>query len=206
MPYTKFMAFCQILLAAAALVITACASTPDAKSHPPTKHQKTAVSVSPEIQSQFAKALDLMQQNKTDEAKSLLEAITKSHPTLAGPWVNLGIIYLRTHQLERALESLQNAVAQSPSTSDAYLLLAHAQRNSGKFQDAEKTLKNGLERFPHHTELSYNLAILYDLYLNNTASAIAQYEHYQEQQKEPDANVTKWLEELRTRSQQEVSQ
>ena len=88
--------------------------------------------------------------------------------------ITLGLIYIGTGELDKAVNELQQAITLDPDNSDAYRELGKAYRSSGKFDEAESAFKKAIEIKPEYWG-GYNL--LGGLYLRygRYEDAVAQY-------------------------------
>lgn len=141
----------------------------------------------------FQQALILMEQERWDEASSLLSYIAKESPLLAGPALNLGIIHLHQGEPEQAMAAFKEAANRHPENPHAYLYQGIAQRQQGLFKQAEESYFKSLELAPDYAQANINLGILYELYLQQPEKALFQYEKYQELQETPDPLVNNWI-------------
>jgi tetratricopeptide (TPR) repeat protein len=77
--------------------------------------------------------------------------------------------------------------------------LGLAYRNTGRFELAEQAYRSALAADPAYAPAMLNLGVLLDLYLQQPAEALAQYEGYQATAAEPDAAVVNWIREVSIR-------
>jgi Flp pilus assembly protein TadD len=75
-------------------------------------------------------------------------------------------------------------------------------RKEGKFDDARRTYSKALEVDPDYALAQLNIAILYDLYLQDPKQALPHYQRYQQLLPKADATVAKWIIELQQRIRQ----
>ena len=74
----------------------------------------------PAVEESYRQALDMMQASQWPEARQRLEDLTAAHPGLAGPWLNLGIVYTRLGEPEAAgRQGLQEIGKLRPADRDA---------------------------------------------------------------------------------------
>ena len=121
-------------------------------------------------------------------------------PGLAGPHTNLGMLYLKTKDLEQAQQSLQKAVELNPASVIAHNYLGIVYRNLGRFDEAEKAYLKALEINNQYDYAHLNLGILYDLYKTDSQKALSHYRQYLELTDQPDKTVEKWVVDLQRRS------
>ena len=78
------------------LTLTACASGPGKPSG------GNLVNVSPKAQAEFNQAVLALKSNRDSDALRLLLGLTRQYPKLAGPFTNLGLLYLKENKLPEA--------------------------------------------------------------------------------------------------------
>ena len=147
----------------------------------------------------FERAVDRMRDQDYQKAIELLEKVIEQSPGVTPPYINLGICYARTgkpDQAERYLQTALELLPDHPVASNEYGMIL---RKKGRFAEARAIYEKGLATFPEYLPMHRNLGILCDLYLNDPACALEQYEIYSEARPE-DEQVKRWLAELRLRS------
>ncbi|WP_179957530.1 tetratricopeptide repeat protein [Exilibacterium tricleocarpae] len=154
-----------------------------------------------QAQALFGQALAALRAEQWQKAEVLLQELTVEHPTLSGPWLNLGIVYHHTERLPQAEEALNQAIAANGKNLDAYNQLAVIKRHQGDFAAAEKLYLQALDVWPQHAASHRNLGILYDLYLGQFDKALGHFESYQQLQAQPDRQITGWIADLKRRLQ-----
>ncbi len=157
-------------------------------------------SMDPESRGDFESAVALMNDGKNDKAIELLAKVIARSPGVSAPSVNIAIAYLRTGKPELAEQHLKTAlelVPYHPVASNEYGLLL---RKSGRFKEAREVYEKEIEHFPDYLPVRRNLGILCDLYLNDPACALSQFEFYSEAQP-ADEQVKIWIAELRMRKE-----
>lgn len=148
----------------------------------------------------FQQALTLMEQERWDEAASLLSQIATESPLLAGPVLNLGIIHLQKGELGQAIAAFKEATNRHPENPYIYIYQGIAQRQQGLFKQAEASYLKALDLAPNYAQANINLGILYELYLQQPEKALLHYEKYQELQDNPDPLVNSWITVLKNQS------
>ncbi len=149
--------------------------------------------------SDFERAVALMQDGRPLEAEVLLLSITSEQPELAGPWINLGQIYVAQGQPEEARRAFEAAAQANPYNCTAHNELGLLSRVNGDFEAAEQHYKNCLNLVPGNSAAHLNLGILYELYLGRLADALVSYRQYQSLQSEEDRRVKGWVMDLERR-------
>lgn len=166
-----------------------------------TAKQSQVPAVDPAVTQRYERALRAMKAKRDRQAEKLLLEITQANPSLAGPYVNLGIIYYRNHRLPEAEQAFRTAIRVSPQRADVFNHLGIVLRETGRFAEARDTYQKALQRDPSYAYAHLNLGILYDLYLLDASSALDHYELYQKLVATPDPQVAKWIVDLQRRAQ-----
>jgi tetratricopeptide (TPR) repeat protein len=166
-------------------------------SHPPA--DMPLPEVSSRVATEFEQAVALLQEDRYREAEALLLTITGEQPELAGPWINLGQIYVALGQPEEARQAFEAAVAANPYNCTAHNELGLLARVNGDFEAAERHYLNCIERVPDDRAAYLNLGILYELYLGRLPEALVSYRQYQSLGTEPDRQVEGWVVDLQRR-------
>jgi Tfp pilus assembly protein PilF len=146
----------------------------------------------------FDRAIVLMIDREHAQAAELLEKVIQRSPGVTAPHINLAIAYMHMDRPEAAEDHLKTAlrlVPEHPVASNEYGLLC---RKAGRFEEAREIYEKALERFPDYYPLRRNLGILCDLYLNDLACALEQYEIYSAAMPE-ERQVKMWIADLRIR-------
>ena len=195
----------QALLGAVLLAsLAACAgrSGGGASSTPPppdnTVSTPSAPSATPtgDAAQRFQQSVQLMRDHKTDEAQAALEALVKDFPNYSGPQTNLGILYARAKQRDKAFTAFNRAIAANPKNATAHEWQGILYRESGDYANAERAYQQAIAAQPDFADAHYNLAILYDVYLKRPQDAVAQYREYQRVAGNNKPIVTAWINEL----------
>ena len=156
--------------------------------------------IDPQTQRNFERALALMKNGKNSAAETVLLDIIHAHPELSGAHANLGILYLRLGRMAPAEQALNQAVRLNPQAS-YYNQLGILYRQIGRFDEARKAYEQSLQIDPNYSNGHLNIGILYDIYLRDTAKALHHYQRYQSLRSSEDKLVSKWIVDLKQRSQ-----
>ena len=166
----------------------------------PVGKQSQAPAIDPALTQRYERALRAMKAKHDKQAEKMLLEITQANPVLAGPYVNLGIIYYRDARLLEAEQAFRTAISINPKRADAYNHLGVVLRETGRFAEARDTYQKALERNPSYAYAHLNVGILYDLYLLDANRALGHYELYQKLVSAPDPQVAKWIVDLQRRA------
>lgn len=152
------------------------------------------------VAADYARALALMNANKSDEALALLQKIQQKAPSLSGPVVNQGIILMRQKKFAEAEKTLQGAVKINARNPYALNLIGVCQREQGQFAQARTSYEAALAIDPGYARAHFNLGVLADLYLQDLPLALRHYERYQSLQSKADPTVANWIVDLQKRT------
>jgi tetratricopeptide (TPR) repeat protein len=147
----------------------------------------------------FDQAVAALRSGRLLEAEVLLQEITVDQPELAGPWVNLGQVYVMLEQFEDARRAFSSAIVANPRSCAAHNQLGVLSRQFGDFRSAEEHYRTCLEQVPNFKDAYLNLGILYELYLGRLPEALEAYRRYQLLAAEPDRKVRGWVMDLERR-------
>jgi tetratricopeptide (TPR) repeat protein len=148
----------------------------------------------------FVVASGLLKEGKLKSAEAQFRKLDERFPSLSGPWVKLGQIAERRERFAEAIEDYKKAIDVNKRNVNAYIALALVQRRQGLFSDAETTYLDALDIWRDFPEAHLNLAILYDLYMNEGEEAQKHYEAYDFLTGGKDEKVHKWLVEIKRRT------
>ena len=147
---------------------------------------------------EFERAVGLMNAGKNEAAIELLTRVIDRSQGATAPHIDIAMAYMRTGKPDLAEQHFKTAlelVPNHPVASNEYGLLL---RRSGRFQEARQAYEKAVSAFPEYLPARRNLGILCDLYLNDPACALKQFE-YCSKAMPADNQVTIWIAELRIR-------
>jgi len=166
----------------------------------PNPYTDEVESVPPEARSIFVVASARLQNGDLEGANAKFTLLTEKYPSLSGPWVKLGLIAEAQEKYPDAIKHYKNAISVNRNNVNAYMALGLVQRKQGYFSEAFNTYLDALTVWRDFPEAHLNLAILYDLYLNNAEEAQKHYEAYNFLTGEKSEKVQKWLVEVKHRT------
>lgn len=144
----------------------------------------------------FDSALALLKEQRYDEGIKLLTKVIGESQNNSAPYINMAIAYEKLGKVKLAENSLKHALEINPDhpvANNEYALLL---RKTGKYTEARKRYQRILAKYPEFMPARLNLGILCDLYLNDKACALKQYEIYSKAHPE-DKKVALWIFELK---------
>ena len=129
----------------------------------------------------------------------LARVSARQYPQFCTPLVNLGILYRKSGSLDAAAHALQQAVARDPHSALAWTELGVTQRLGGKFQDAAQSYARAIAADPTYAPAYRDRGVLRDLYLDQPAAALGDFEQYRKLAGQ-DKPVVMWIAELQHRT------
>jgi len=154
--------------------------------------------VSAAVRTSYDNAVAMLENAQYEQGIALMLKLTEEEPLLEQPFIDLGIAYERTGDLERAEVSLTKALELNAHEPAAYNELGLVQRRKGETAKARASYEAALVQSPEFYDAHRNLAILCDLYFGDFKSALEHYEAYS-QLVPGDTEVTKWIADIRNR-------
>ncbi len=151
-------------------------------------------------QIQFDQAMKALQAGDVEHAGLSLQAIASSHPTYSSPLFNLGLIEQSQGRHDLAVSHFLGALSRAPNSAPIYSSLGISYRMLGQFKDAEKAYQAAISLDFNYALAHLNLAILYDVYLQQLNNALSEYEIYQGLLENPDPKVSTWIKDIRARA------
>jgi len=156
------------------------------------------VRISGDVRADYERALQLLHQNRYDEGVPLLVMVTQRASDVTAPFIDLGIAYGESGDLERAEAALTTALALSPDHPIAHNELGILYRKTGRFAEARAAYERALAIFSDFHFARRNLAVLCDLYLGDLGCALENYTAYMNSVVD-DADVAIWIADIRNR-------
>lgn len=178
-----------------ALLITSCSASNEVKDT--SSSGLNPLEQSNDERNEYKKAILLLNKDKLEEAKSIFRQFNSDRPELAGPYANLAIIALKQNQTDKALELVKTSLTKNNKLPQALNLLAYIEQKKGEIQSAEKHYKEAIKYKDNYALAHYNLALLYDIYLQDIDKAIPQYERYMKLINNKDKITADWIEQLK---------
>jgi Flp pilus assembly protein TadD len=155
--------------------------------------------IAPATQRAYDDALAQMRAGRAADAERALRALAQSDPDLAGPHANLGVLARQAGRLPEAVRELEKATTLAPGLAVAWNQLGLAYRQSGAFTQARAAYGHALAIAPDYAAATLNLGVLDDLYLGDSAGALALYTRYLALTPAGDPVVAKWVADVRNR-------
>ena len=156
------------------------------------------IGVDPEIKQEFNKAISLLNDEKYPEAIRLLKGVTGKTSKFTAPYINLGIAYARTGEMDKAEKSLKQALEINPKHPVANNELGIVYRKTGQYKKAREHYQIALKTYPKFLPARKNLGVLCDIYMQDLECALEQYEEYLKRSPN-DEKVKIWVADVKSR-------
>ncbi|WP_196137600.1 tetratricopeptide repeat protein [Aliikangiella sp. G2MR2-5] len=155
--------------------------------------QTTNNSTTREYHQKFETALAALKAENFDSAEELFIILAKEVPNKAGPVANLGLIRFIRNKQSEARNFLEKAIKIDPNIPQAHNLLGLISIDERKIIEAEQYLKKAIELKEGYSNAHFNLALLYEVYLQDNYNAAKHYKKYLETAGAEDSNTADWL-------------
>ena len=157
------------------------------------------VQIDADTRAQYDNAVRQLEQKQYEQGIASLLKVTQRAPTVAAPYIDLGIAFGRTGDLDKAEASFKRALEINPRHPIAHNELGMVYRRKGQFAEARASYEKAIALVPDFHFARLNLAILCDLYLADATCALDNYEAYQRAMPD-DKQAAMWIADLRTRA------
>lgn len=179
-------------------LLSACAQVPDKQSVSTAQtHTIENNSISTADREKYKSGLIALNNNEDATAENIFNEFLQDTPELAGPYTNLALIHFKRQEYEQSLELVNKALIRNPEQAQAYQLRAQILVTKRKINEAKKDYIKAVELKPDYINAHYNLALLYDIYLQEITLAINHYEIYLSLIKAPDETTQEWVNHLK---------
>jgi tetratricopeptide (TPR) repeat protein len=159
----------------------------------PQQHQ---IPVSAADRAKYVEAVDLLQEGQTSRARSILERLELESAPIAGVHLNLALLHYGEEDYESARLQLDEAIRMSPLNAPAHNLDGSLLRRKGRFKEAQRAYAKAIKIDPDYAPAHYNIAVLFDIYLQYWIDAKEHYRRYQKLVGSPDQRVESWIQDL----------
>jgi len=145
----------------------------------------------------YRKGITALYKNDFAAAQRIFSEFIRNKPELAGPYTNLALLHFKKNELDKAFKFVNQALERNPRQSQAYNLRAQIYVSRGKIHKAKDDYLKAVQLKPDYSNAQYNLALLYDIYLQEIELAIKHYEIYMSLLKKPDEKTLEWINHLK---------
>lgn len=166
----------------------------------PNPYLSPSIHVSEDSLRKFDQAQQAFNRGDLSSADILLRDLAAIEKAVAGPKLWRGKVAEEKGDAEFAGGFYREAIAINPNNVNAYLALARVERQQGEFVSAQNTYAQALGVWKDFPEGHFNLAVLYDLYMNKPLLAQYHMEAYVFLTQGKNPKASGWLQELRHRT------
>lgn len=185
---------CTLFLSAV-LLLAGCTTT---QSIPGGIAQHTGkAALNEKFRSDYISALKQLESNNYTQANAELSRIMADNAGFSEGWTNLALAQLKTGNINQAKQSASNAAQLEQQSAALQNLLGLISIEDGAYKMAEQHYVQALKLNPNLANAHYNLALLNDIFYQNTAKAIQHYEHYLTLLNNADPDTEAWVAELK---------
>ena len=187
MYYTKLPSIVLLLL------LAGCSTSPS--NLKPNANEDSASISDTEI-SLYRQAITDLSNSDLDKAEANFLKMSRAKPNLSGPWANLALIYIKQQQYEKADNAIKTALEKNPNMPQALNLAGVMAKREGRITEAQAFYEQAILNKPDYAIAHYNLALLFDIHLQDIAKALVHYQRYQLLTDDTDKNTAMWIKEL----------
>ena len=130
-------------------------------------------------------------------AQRIFSVFIRANPQMAGAYTNLALIHFANQEYDQALKLVGRAIELNNLQAQAYNLRAQLLIINKKVLEARDDYIRAIELNPKYTNAQYNLALLYDVYLQDVKLAVQHYEIYMSLIDQSDETTQSWIERLK---------
>lgn len=145
----------------------------------------------------YKNAIIALNENELEKAEKLFIEMSILQPEIAGSWANLALINAKKGDVKEAQRYVEIALSKNPNMAQSWNLSGYLALQDGKIKSAQQHYQRAIEINPSYALAHYNLALLYDIYLQDVANAVQHYEQYLSHSTEKDQKTKDWLEGLK---------
>ena len=185
------------MLLCSTLVISSCTQQVKSDKSPVETPDNQNTSISSSDREKYRDGITALNNEDLSKAQRIFSEFIRNNPTLAGAYTNLALTHYKKNEIEQAMKLVDKAIELNPEQSQAFNLRAQLYVNNGKIHDAKKDYLKAIELKPEYINAQYNLALLYDIYLQEIELAIKHYEIYMSLLKKPDEATQEWINHLK---------
>jgi tetratricopeptide (TPR) repeat protein len=131
-------------------------------------------------------------------AEDIFAAFIVDYPEQAGAYINLALIRFNQEKYNQSLQLVNKAIELNNQIPQCYNLQAQLWIMEGKIMPARDAYLQAIKLKPDYANAQYNLALLYDIYLQDINLAIQHYETYMSLLQQPDENTGEWIKHLKS--------
>jgi len=144
----------------------------------------------------YRNGITALNNDELSKAQRIFIEFIRNKPELAGGYSNLALVYFKMKDYEKSLKQVNKALQLNPEQAHALNLRAQIYIINGEIHKAKDDYLHAIKVKPKYVNAQYNLALLYDIYLQEIELAIKHYKLYMSLLKKPDEATIDWVKHL----------
>lgn len=167
-------------------VINGCKTTQESTKSPNIKEREVFFA-------NLDKALGNMDKENYEDAEKQLKALLETNPSSEQVRANLGLLFFIRKDYDTSERYLEPLAKSDTKMSQAFNLLGLISQHKQQFIKAKDFYERALEIAPKYSNAHYNLALLYEVYLQDNSKAAHHYREYLDSIPNEDKITLEWL-------------
>lgn len=197
-PASTFKQYVILTIIISSLLLLVSCSTPGVKTELTTiPESEESTKLSNSDKERYREAITHLYKGDYSSAKRIFNEFARLYPNLAGAFSNLALIHYKQTNYDKSLELSTKAISLNPEQSQAYNIRAQSYVQLGKIHEAKADYFKAIELKPEYPNAQYNLALLYDIYLQDIELSIKHYEIYMKLIDNQDETTREWINHLK---------
>jgi Flp pilus assembly protein TadD len=144
-------------------------------------------------------AVELLKRSELDKAHAVLIKLADTYKD-SDLYANLAIINIYEKNYDKAREYIDKSLSINGNNPVSRNLQGIIYRQQGKFDQAETEYSKSIKLKPDYPAPYLNMAIMYDIYLDQAKQALPYYEKYKELDDGENSKIDKWIIEVKRRA------
>ncbi|WP_421793371.1 tetratricopeptide repeat protein [Hydrocarboniphaga effusa] len=149
---------------------------------------------------EFNAAVATLESGNTAAAEAAFKTLAADYKNLPGPAVMLGLVYRQMNRNADEDRVLKQAAKDFPKFAPAQHQLGIWLRRHAQFAAADEAYVKAIALDPNYAAAHHNRGVVNDLFLQKPQVALEEYERYQALLPQPDAQVGRWIADLKRRT------
>ncbi len=195
---------CVLITVILTLVLSGCGSTPTQKENKTitkdesvqTTRKRVHDTLKPLAQTQYQMATESINKGEYKQAQKILKKLKKDAPNHPGVLVNLATLAYKQGEFEQAQKLVDNALSLDPKLAYAHNIYGLLATKKGAISQAEKSYQLAIKYDDKYANAYYNLALIFDTYYQDIATAVKYYKAYLVLSGFTDKDTKRWVEQL----------
>ncbi len=152
--------------------------------------------ISKSARDKYRSGITALNNNELSKAQRVFNEFIRNNPDLAGGYSNLALVYFKKNEYKKSFKFVNKAIELNPKQAQALNLRAQLYILNGKIHKAKNDYLLAIKSKPNYANAQYNIALLYDIYLQDIELAIKHYKLYMSLLKKKDEGTLEWVKHL----------